>query len=166
MSTQTMVCINCPRGCTMTVTKNGDEIKVSGNFCKRGEQFAVNELTCPMRTICTTVKTSFKEVPVIPCRVSTDIPKDRIFDVMKEINSVIISAPIGRGDVIIKDVLGTGADVIATSDVLRQTVKMPVEDKKTQQVKKADKKPVKKNNGKKKQTKKQNNKKQPKKKEN
>ena len=85
MTEQTIVCITCPRGCTMKVKQDGDEITVTGNSCKRGEQFAVNELTHPMRTICSTVATAFRETPVLPCRVSTDIPKDKIFDVMKEI---------------------------------------------------------------------------------
>ena len=55
-----LVCIVCPRGCTMQVEKDGEEIKVSGNSCKRGEQFAKSELTNPTRTICTTVRTTFK----------------------------------------------------------------------------------------------------------
>lgn len=119
MTEQTIVCITCPRGCTMQVTQDGDNISVTGNSCKRGEVFAVNELTHPMRTICSTVATAFPEAPVLPCRVSTDIPKESIFDVMKEINKVVVTERIGRGDVIIKDVLGTGADVIATSDLLK-----------------------------------------------
>lgn len=117
--TQTIVCITCPRGCTMQVEKVDDQITVTGNGCKRGEQFAVNELTNPMRTICSTVKTAFKEAPVLPCRVSSDIPKDKIFDVMKEINKITVTEKLGRGDVIIKDVLGLGVDVIATSDLLK-----------------------------------------------
>ncbi len=117
--TQTIVCITCPRGCTMQVEKVDDQITVTGNGCKRGEQFAINELTNPMRTICSTVKTAFKEAPVLPCRVSSDIPKDKIFDVMKEINQITVSEKLGRGDVIIKDVLGLGVDVIATSDLLK-----------------------------------------------
>lgn len=117
--TQTIVCITCPRGCTMQVEKVDDQIAVTGNGCKRGEQFAVNELTNPMRTICSTVKTAFKEAPVLPCRVSSDIPKDKIFDVMKEINKITVTEKLGRGDVIISDVLGLGVDVIATSDLLK-----------------------------------------------
>ncbi len=120
MTEQTIVCITCPRGCTMNVRQDGDEITVTGNSCKRGEVFAVNELTHPMRTICSTVATAFPEAPVLPCRVSTDIPKDKIFDVMKEINKVCITERIARGDVIIENVLGTGADVIATSDLLKK----------------------------------------------
>lgn len=118
MSTKTIVCITCPRGCTMEVTVDGEKMDVTGNFCKRGAEFAKNELTNPMRTICSTVKTSFAAAPVLPCRVSCDIPKDKIFDVMKEINKVIVDKPIRRGDIIIPHVLGLDADVIATSDLL------------------------------------------------
>ncbi len=113
-----LVCIVCPKGCSMTADKQGDSISVTGNACKRGFDFAVSELTEPKRTICSVVKTAFPEVPVLPCRVSADIPKDKIFDVMKEINSVTVTEKISRGDVIIKDVLSLGADVISTSDIL------------------------------------------------
>lgn len=113
-----LVCIVCPRGCTLKTQEKNGEISVSGNFCKRGELFAKSELTKPMRTICTTVATSFENVPVLPVRVSSDIPKNRIFDVMKAINEVTVSRRLSRGDVVIENVLGLGVDVIATSDIL------------------------------------------------
>ena len=113
-----LVCIVCPRGCTMTLEGEGKDIKVSGNSCKRGAEFAVSEMTEPKRTICTTVKTAFPDIPVLPVRVSKEIPKDRIFDVMAEINKVTVKKKVKRGEVIIKDVSGLGADIIATSGVL------------------------------------------------
>lgn len=113
-----LVCIVCPRGCTLKIEEKDGEILVSGNFCKRGEAFAKNEMTNPMRTICSTVATSFPEAPVLPVRVSADIPKSRIFDVMNEINSVTVTKRLRRGDIVIKDVLGLGVDIIATSDLL------------------------------------------------
>ncbi|MGN0467849.1 MAG: DUF1667 domain-containing protein [Acutalibacteraceae bacterium] len=115
-----LVCIVCPRGCTMEIEGEGKDIKVSGNFCKRGAAFAVSEMTEPKRTICSTVKTAFKQFPVLPVRVSQDIPKDRIFDVMAEINKVTVKKKVKRGDIIIKNVLGLGADVIATSSALEE----------------------------------------------
>lgn len=114
-----LVCIVCPRGCTMQIEGEKDNITVIGNSCKRGLTFAVSEMTQPMRTICTTVKTSFSEAPVLPVRVSADIPKDKIFDVMKEINSIIVEKPVIRGDIIIKNVLDLSVDIIATSDILK-----------------------------------------------
>ncbi len=115
-----LVCIVCPKGCTMKIEEKDGEISVTGNSCKRGASFAVSEMTEPKRTVCTTVRTVFKDTPVIPVRVSAEIPKDRIFDVMREINAVTLSSPVGRNDVIIKNVLGLGADVIATSGVLKE----------------------------------------------
>lgn len=116
-----MVCIVCPRGCTMKIDGEGENITVTGNSCKRGAQFAVSEMTAPARTICTTVKTVFPEAPVLPVRVSAEIPKDRIFDVMREINKTTVSERIGRGDVVIKNVLGLEADIIATSSLLKNS---------------------------------------------
>ena len=117
-------CINCPRGCLLHVEEVNGEFEVTGNTCIRGHDFAISEMTCPKRTICSSVKTAFADVPVLPVRVSADIPKDRIFNVMAEINKVMLTERIGRGDVIIPDVLGLGVDIISTSDVLvRETSK-------------------------------------------
>lgn len=113
------VCIVCPKGCTLNVTREGEKINVTGNSCKRGETFAIAEITNPKRTICSTVRTVFEDVPVLPVRLSADIPKSRIFDVMGEINKVVVKTKIGRGEAVIKNVLGLGVDVIATSDILK-----------------------------------------------
>lgn len=117
-----LVCIGCPRGCRLTVEENSGEFIVTGNTCPRGKAFAISEMTEPKRTICSTVKTVFPGCPVLPVRVSDDIPKDRIFDVMCEINAVVLTERIGRGDVIIENVLGLGVDVISTSDLLKQNI--------------------------------------------
>ena len=76
-------CIGCPRGCLLRVEEENGEFTVSGNSCENGRKFAVSEMTEPKRTICSTVKTVFADVPVLPVRVSADIPKDKIFDVMR-----------------------------------------------------------------------------------
>jgi CxxC motif-containing protein len=125
------VCIVCPKGCTLNVTREGEEITVRGNNCKRGEAFAISEVTDPKRTICSTVRTVFEDVPVLPVRVSADIPKGRIFDVMREINKVVVRTRVGRGEAIIKNVLGLDADVISTSDILKMTEYSQYADKNT-----------------------------------
>ena len=112
-------CIVCPRGCLLHVEECDGEYTVTGNTCNRGMEFAISEMTAPKRTICSTVKTVFPELPVLPVRVSADIPKNRIFDVMKEINAVTLNERVGRGDVIIENVLGLGVNVISTSSVLK-----------------------------------------------
>lgn len=115
-----LVCIGCPRGCRLTIDEKDGEYIVTGNTCPRGKEFAISEMTAPKRTICSTVKTAFSDAPVLPVRVSDDIPREKIFDVMREINAVTLKERIGRGDAVIKNVLGLGVDVIATSDLLKQ----------------------------------------------
>lgn len=117
---ESLICIDCPNGCKLTVEVNGETLKVEGNRCKRGVSFAENEIFRPVRTISSTVKTTFKSVPVLPVRTGAPFDKARIFDVMKEINKIVISTPVKRGDVIIKNVLGLNTDVIAASGILEE----------------------------------------------
>ncbi len=115
-----LVCIVCPNGCTLHIEEDGKNIKVSGQKCRKGLTFAQNEITNPMRTICSTVRTAFESVPVLPVKVSCEIPKDKIFEVMQEINRITVHDRIGTGDIIIKNVCGTAADIIATSNILKE----------------------------------------------
>ena len=84
------VCITCPNSCRMQAELENGQWKVTGNKCKRGQQFAESEMTCPKRTFSTTVKTAWDSVPVIPVRVSREIPKDKIFQIMEEINHMTV----------------------------------------------------------------------------
>ena len=113
-----LVCIVCPRGCTLTVEEKDGGFTVTGNSCRRGYDFAQTEMTCPMRTVCSTVATVFPEFPAVPVRVNKEIPKDRIFDVMREINSFVADRKLKSGETVIQNVLGLGADVICTSDMM------------------------------------------------
>lgn len=115
-----LTCIVCPNGCELEVDESSREI--SGNKCLRGKQFAIDELTNPKRTICSSVKTIFEDTPVVSVRVNKDIPKDKIFDVMKEINKVVVNKRLGIGDVVIANVLGLSVDVIITSNILKETL--------------------------------------------
>lgn len=115
-----MTCIVCPNGCSLKVEEKDGKWEVSGNQCKRGELFAAEEMTHPMRTVCSTVRTVFAEIPVIPVRVSAEIPKERIFDVMKQINQVTADRIYSSGEPVIENVLGLGVDVIVTSDILKE----------------------------------------------
>ena len=102
----------------MRIEEKDGSYTVSGNTCKRGAEFAISEMTRPMRTICSTVRTTFPDVPVLSVRVSAEIPKDWIFDVMGEIRKVRLDQPVRRGEPVIRNVLGLGVDIIATSDLL------------------------------------------------
>lgn len=110
-----LICICCPKGCHLKV--NIDEEKVTGNGCKRGVEYGINEVTNPVRVITTTAKVENGVLPVVPVKTKNPIPKGLNFECMKQINSVVLTAPVKLGDVIIKNVLGTGIDVVACRNV-------------------------------------------------
>lgn len=109
-----LVCIVCPRGCRITV--EGESI--TGNTCKRGEEFAKAEMTCPMRSVCSTVKTTFASMPVLPVRTYGEIPKAKIGELMKEINKIVVDKKVKKGDVILANVVGTEINLIATESII------------------------------------------------
>ena len=107
-----LTCIMCPMGCSLTVTKTKEGYKVSGNTCARGELFGKEEVTSPKRIITSLIKTA---KGVTSVKTTMPVSKKLIFDVMKEIDKVQVkSAKIG--DVVIKNVLNTGADVVVTKN--------------------------------------------------
>ncbi len=111
-----MICINCPLGCSLTVERDGENFKVSGNTCPRGEKYAINELTHPVRTLTTTVAVANREGTYLPVKTAKPISKAKLFEAMALVNATKANAPIKIGDVIIENMLGE-ADLVAASDV-------------------------------------------------
>lgn len=54
---------------------------------------------------------------MVSVKTKEDIPKGKIFDCVKALKSVEVAAPVHIGDVLVKNVAGTGVDVIATKNV-------------------------------------------------
>ena len=109
-----LVCIVCPMGCRMTVEGEGKTPAVSGNGCPRGVAFAKAELTCPMRSLSTTVRTQSATMPVLPVRTQSDIPKQLLPAAMQAINKLTLTQPLRCGDIVLENVAGSGVCVIAT----------------------------------------------------
>ena len=112
-----LICIVCPKGCHLKIDEN---LNVTGNGCKRGIKYGVEELTNPTRMVTSTVVVVNGEIARLPVVTSKPIPKDKIMDIMKEINKVRVEAPIYVKDVIISNALGLGVDIVATREVLRK----------------------------------------------
>ncbi|MBP5418016.1 MAG: FAD-dependent oxidoreductase [Clostridiales bacterium] len=105
---QRMTCIICPRGCTLTVTL-GDDPKVTGNACPRGEAYAIAEISHPMRTLTTTIRVRKEDGTIgrISVKSKGEIPKQEIFDLAGKIHSTIVDAPVSVGDEILPGVVAT-----------------------------------------------------------
>lgn len=121
MEKRELICISCPLGCPMVVTIEGGKItKIIGNSCKRGETYAIKEITNPTRIVTSTVKVDGGERPYVSVKTKEDIPKSKIFDCMKSLKDVTVKAPIYIGDIIVDNAGGTGVPMVATSNVIRK----------------------------------------------
>lgn len=112
-----ITCTLCPNGCLIWVEKDNSKWIIKGNLCPRGKSFAIDELENPKRTICSTVKTVYPEIPRLPVKTDKKIEKRYIFSVMELINRVRLDYPVHSGEIIIKNVLDTNVNIIATSDL-------------------------------------------------
>ncbi|MBQ9047182.1 MAG: DUF1667 domain-containing protein [Solobacterium sp.] len=120
METKELICVNCPMGCRVSVTiEAGEVLSVTGNSCPRGEAYARQESIRPMRILTSTVKIDHALHRVLPVITSKDIPLDMMDAAMEEIRRVTVDAPVKMNDVLIENLLGTGADVIASRSMDR-----------------------------------------------
>ena len=118
MSTVNLICIGCPLGCPLTVEMEGNEVKsVAGNTCPRGDAYAKKELTNPTRIVTSTVRVAGGKLAMVSVKTESDIPKGKIFDCVKALKEVEVTAPVKIGDVIVENVAGTGVNIIATKNV-------------------------------------------------
>jgi len=114
------VCVVCPIGCEIDVVHDGSKIiSMEGNKCEKSLEFVSQELIEPMRILTTTVRIEGARWPVIPVRTDKAVPKRLFPRIMKQLRSVELQAPVDILDVVVTDVLHTGANIIATRSMPR-----------------------------------------------
>jgi len=114
-----IICIGCPMGCMATVTI-GDKRKIvdiTGCKCKQGKKYVLEEYTNPVRTLTATVIIQSSFQPLLPVRTVTPILKTKLAPGMMVLAKLRAKPPIKMGDIIVSNLLGTGVDVVATTDL-------------------------------------------------
>ena len=111
-----MICINCPKGCEMDVSVDGDRVSVTGSSCPKGETYAKSEVTNPTRMVTGLVRVAGMRKPLsVKTRVA--VPKAKIDAVLFALHQTTVQLPVRIGDVIIPNVAETGVDVVATANM-------------------------------------------------
>ena len=113
-----VICITCPKGCRLDVTREGNTIlKVDNAGCKRADEYVKAELTDPRRMVATTVRIKGALHPLLPVYTSGPFPKPRIRELLNALALVELTAPVGMGDVVLRDALGSGIDILASREM-------------------------------------------------
>ena len=117
MNVRTITCIGCPLGCRVSVQlEDGEVVSVDGAGCGRGTAYARQECVCPTRIVTSLARVQGRRAP-LSVKTAQPVPKGKIFDCLERIHGVEVVPPVRIGDVIVKDVCGTGVDVVATMEI-------------------------------------------------
>ncbi len=120
-TTEKMICITCPMGCTLEVTREGETLlSVDGNTCKRGPEYVRRELTDPRRMVASTVRVRGGVHPLVPVYTEAPVPKPRIFELLEQLRQVELEAPVTMRQVVLENVLNEGINVVASRDMPRK----------------------------------------------
>ena len=117
MKDKTVICTSCPLGCRVKISMKNGEISISGNRCKKGYDHALEQLRDPKRVLTTSVKVSGGEIPLVSVKTSSMVPKRLIPRIMSEIKKIKVEAPVKAGEILLRNILDTGADLVATRTV-------------------------------------------------
>jgi CxxC motif-containing protein len=110
-----LTCIICPKGCSLCAEIDGQQVRVTGNTCPKGAEYAVAECTNPVRTVTSIVRVTNRKDTMVSVKTAQPVPKEKMWDVMAALRSVQVSAPVKIGDVILPEMFGTA--VIATKAI-------------------------------------------------
>ena len=121
-TTEKIICVTCPMGCALEVTHDGETvIDVGGNVCKRGIRYAEQEIADPRRMVATTVRVRGGVHPLVPVYTDAPFPKPKIFDLLTKLREIELEAPVQGDQVVLRDALGSGVNVLASRDLAGKT---------------------------------------------
>jgi len=110
------ICVSCPIGCHLRIEwmdEKPNDYLITGNGCKRGIIYGETEMRHPMRMATTTVRIKGGKIERLPVKTSAPIPKELVEPLCRYVETIEIRVPIALGDIVIKNIFNTGADVIA-----------------------------------------------------
>ena len=112
------ICIVCPNSCRITVEYNDQEIRhIEGDQCKKGKEFVKNEIKNPLRIFTGSVQCKNGDYQLVSVKTNKPIPKKYMKQVAQKTHELVVEAPVEIGQVIISDILGQHADLVATRKV-------------------------------------------------
>jgi CxxC motif-containing protein len=120
METRKFTCLGCPVGCSLAVyIESGEVVKVEGNQCNIGIDFAKQDVKDPRRKVTTTVKIRNGVHPLLPVYTDKPFPKGMIMELVKELRKIEVEAPVKMGDIILENALGTDVNIRASRSIKR-----------------------------------------------
>lgn len=114
------ICIECPKGCALTANiENNAVVSVFGNKCPKGREYAVTEIENPLRILTSAVLSRGLSLKMLPVKTDRPIPKGLILPAMEEIKKIRVNKSFRAGDIVVKNLLDLGINLVATREALK-----------------------------------------------
>ena len=114
MSEKEIICIVCPKGCHIQVTVDTAGITCKNYGCPRGKEYAIQEATMPKRMLTGTVKINNAIHPRLPVMSDQPVAKEKLREMMDELDKITVEAPITVNQLIISNILDSGVNIVAS----------------------------------------------------
>ena len=111
--TKEIICLTCPTGCHIQVTDGDGDLRIEGNECPRGEEYAREEFREPKRVVTATCRTLSKRAQRSPVRTTGPVAMEHIDELLGMIYALELSPPMEMGDVVIRDFHGVQVVITA-----------------------------------------------------
>ena len=116
--TKEIICTGCPMGCRMTAEGTETEVtSLAGFSCPRGEKYGRQEFLDPQRTLTSTVLAEGTD-RLVPVRSDRPLSHALLGEAMEVIRHTRVKLPVALYDVIIPDICGSGASIVATAETV------------------------------------------------
>lgn len=116
MELRELTCIVCPVGCRARVyVEGGKAVKWENLECRAGEDYVKKEVELPLRDFFTVLRV--KGGGVLPVRSTGPIPREKLKEAVRELAKIEVEGPVRAGEVIWRNLLGLGVEVVATGEV-------------------------------------------------
>lgn len=111
------ICRECDKKCILKLEEYVGEIEVTGNKCIKGIDYGKKYTNNKKGIFTTIVRIKGADCTVIPVKSSDIIEKDKWIALSRALCRIYVGAPVKAGDVICKNILNTGIDIISSRTV-------------------------------------------------
>ena len=111
------ICKNCEKQCVLDIDEYEGSIEVTGNQCSDGINYAMKEKDNTKGILTTLVRIKGGRISVLPVKSSMPIERKIWLECSKALSRIYVGIPVKIGDVICKNILNTGVDIVSTKNV-------------------------------------------------
>ena len=112
-----VVCNKCEEYCVIDIKTEDEVVEIIGNKCNEGIEFSEDYLKNSMDVLTTLVRIKGGQVKVVSVKSDKPIEKKLFLKCSRALSRINAGAPIKIGDVVCKNILNLGVDIICTKNV-------------------------------------------------